>query len=501
MATHEERSSTNDQALNGAARERDELGQDYAKLQKKLHDSLDRAETAEILRQLATYRHQLSILDDDLRTAPLESDDVPVDEYERSADAGLIASPHTRSDTPVGDGQHVEHAPARRTRRAQSTQPRSETTSRPRGAPSLVIRLLVEGSSRAAVATVATTLAEQFRATTVRARSVHHDMAIDWTAFSAGSFESRPIHFELIAVDQDVDSTTRSYLRSMVDAIVFVVESTADGVRAGRRALHDLAAAQSGREVADRAALTVFAHKSSGSEAPHADLVTAALGLDPSIRVVSTVGPRHEFFYGFAVVASAAVKRARLRDQKGLPRTARTRLQAILPPVGAPFELTEIPRRRRSGKPATATATAAATADEPTTRPEPRRPPSVVGHDSVDPAPDPDDDIETPIADPPATQDDPVRAPPTAPSAAAETKVSPRAGLRPSRLGPERAMPPLRALPGASTSAPMPPPPTQHDRVLVPIASQDLPTGRASALRRMIAAVHSPGLDNQAKSR
>jgi hypothetical protein len=185
----------------------------------------------------------------------------------------------------------------------------------------LTLRFLVEGPPRAGTSTIVELMAEHFETPVSTSAVIDGEPTVHWLEFSAGSFERRPIRFEVCSLGGSADRPTRHYLRTLVDAVILVVEATPKGLAVGAERVAELIADGTGRNDLNRADLTVFAHKSDRPDAVGADEVGDQLGLSDGVRVVSTTWERRGSSHALALATSSALRRLERRDSAGCPRT------------------------------------------------------------------------------------------------------------------------------------------------------------------------------------
>lgn len=417
--------------------------QEYARLRLTLRHSDDPQYTTGCLRQLATLRAEMSLINQQIHDLGDESDELP-------AQPGPTTDDRTATQT---DGNRLEiHGDSRSLpsddRSGVETQPpiRPPSPSSYGARVQLTIRFLVEGPLSTGIPLVMRQLSEQFRADLLTAGHQTRDLSVEWFDFNAGTFDGQPIRFEVFCFQGSVDRTTKRIARCLADVVVVVVDSAPAAMTMAYRYMSEVLEHRHTQPVHDRPGLTVFADRADAPGALHADLVAAELLVDSSIQVVSTVQDRRGFLYGFAMATGNAVKRVERRDREHLARTPAMTFDAMLVALGDPN--------------LTADGVVSAVV------PQPVRPPEVRSRR-----------LHTPPA-PPAPP-----APPVHPSSG----PGPRGGEQPPLPAVEWRGDVSNGVPigGAAPSSPQT---TAMARAVAPPASGR----RASALRRLISALRSP---------
>lgn len=425
--------------------------QEYARLRLSLRDNDDPHYTSGCLRQLATLRAEMSLINQQIHDLGDKSDGPP-------AQPGPTTDVRTATQT---DGSRLEIQGESRSlpshnRPGEGTRPpiRPPSPSSYGARVQLTIRFLVEGPLSTGIPLVMRQLSEQFRADLVSAGHQTRDLSVEWFDFNAGTFDGQPIRFEVFCFQGSVDRATKRIARCLADVVVVVVDSAPGAMTMAYRYMSEVLEHRHTQPVHDRPELTVFADRADAPGALHADLVAAELLVDSSIQVVSTVQDRRGFLYGFAMATGSAVKRVERRDRAHLERTSAMTFDAVLAALGDP-NLTA------DGVVSAAAFPELEPEPEPAPELEPERPAAAVWSARLHPPP----------------------APPVHPSSA----PAPPGGDRP-RLPPVEWRQDVAG--GATVDRAAPPEPRRaaHDRGVAPPAAGR----RASALRRLISALRSP---------
>jgi hypothetical protein len=206
----------------------------------------------------------------------------------------------------------------------------------------LTLRYLVEGPSVATTDIVTNQLCEQFRATLSTAPVISDRLALDWFESTAGSFEGKPIRFEVYRARGASDRAVRKYFRSLADVVILVVESRLAGLGQAAHYIHEIESDRRSRGDLDAPALVVFAHRADEGAALSSDMVAQELAVQPETKIIATANQgnapaakragvhRPPTHFGFALATSSAVQRVHVRDEAGLSRRVPTRFDQFL---------------------------------------------------------------------------------------------------------------------------------------------------------------------------
>lgn len=334
--------------LNELVLHRTEVDAEYTDLQAQLQSEREPTRVVGLLRDLASLRTELARIDDELlELAPApnppteaeaaEAEADPADERDGAPEPDLSTTVLVRPGAlRSGDGSDaartVDEASGFVTVVEEPAGADREPADRP-----LSLRILIEGPAGAGVTTVLSQLGPHFGTRRQRATAKAGNLAVELHEFEAGPFEGQDVAFEVIRLSGDAGRNARRYLRSMVDAIIVVIDARPSATTRSLGHISELLDEQREVPIEHRPAVTVFANKSDLEDALDADWITAALPADGVVQVVATSRDQG-FLFGFVRATNAGIRRARRRVADGLVRTRPLGFDGLLRLLSAQIE-------------------------------------------------------------------------------------------------------------------------------------------------------------------